>query len=100
MKVGHYTQMMWADTTDIGCAAAYYTTKPAQPHNIKKWYNIVFVCNYAPGGNYISLPVYKIGTPSSGCPYGTKPNKQFIGLCGGSRRVNETDQNFRPLFRM
>lgn len=101
MKVGHYTQMLWSDTTDLGCAAAYYTTKPEIGNDIvKKWHNIIFVCNYAPGGNYISLPVYTVGKAASQCPHGMRPNKRFPGLCGTSRRVNETSRAFQPLFHM
>jgi uncharacterized protein YkwD len=39
---GHYTQMVWAKTTDVGCGIA---TCPA--HTFKS----AIVCDYAPGGN-------------------------------------------------
>lgn len=42
MKVGHYTQIVWRDTTQVGCAMA----------NCKSGGDSTFwVCNYSPGGN-------------------------------------------------
>lgn len=91
--------MLWSDTTDIGCAASYYTKKPEPPMtSVKKWHNIVFVCNYAPGGNYISFPVYNVGNPTSDCPNGLKANRRYPGLCGSSRKVNETHLEFKAVF--
>ncbi|SFV62830.1 SCP-like family protein [hydrothermal vent metagenome] len=43
---GHYTQIIWKDTTEIGCGKAIYTTG-----NMKNW--TVVVCRYNPAGNYI-----------------------------------------------
>lgn len=93
--------MIWSDTTDIGCAASYYTTKPEHPiTSVKKWHNLLFVCNYAPGGNFISFPVYNVGKPSSACPNSMKPNKHYPGLCGSSKKVNETNREYVPFFRL
>ena len=50
----HYTQMVWAATTKIGCAYITYI-------NIVKsvWkYTTRFVCNYGPGGLVGNQPVY------------------------------------------
>ncbi|XP_026322127.1 GLIPR1-like protein 1 [Hyposmocoma kahamanoa] len=41
--IGHYTQMVWADTMYIGCAVSQYQDG--------KWNSILVVCNYAPRGN-------------------------------------------------
>ncbi|KAJ8941289.1 hypothetical protein NQ314_010439, partial [Rhamnusium bicolor] len=87
VKVGHYTQLVWAETTEIGCAMTYYTTIETQ----RKWYHIVFVCNYGPGGNYVSRPVYKIGKPCSKCPKGFKQNKKYKGLCGKAKNLDKTE---------
>jgi hypothetical protein len=44
--VGHYTQMIWRDTTSVGCAVSTGGG------------NDVLVCRYAPAGNYIGQPVF------------------------------------------
>lgn len=47
--LGHFTQVMWSGTTDVGCAIAEC------PNQDKKTF--VSVCNYGPGGNIVgSLP--------------------------------------------
>jgi pathogenesis-related protein 1 len=38
---GHYTQVVWRTTTDIGCARAVCSDQSQ-----------VWVCNYAPPGNW------------------------------------------------
>ncbi|XP_058802573.1 uncharacterized protein LOC131670725 [Phymastichus coffea] len=49
--IGHYTQLVWAKTTKIGCGVSKY----------KNGYANLFylVCNYGPSGNYLSEPVYQ-----------------------------------------
>ncbi|OOZ43957.1 CAP domain-containing protein [Solemya velum gill symbiont] len=44
---GHYTQMIWANTSEIGCAKAVCADKSQ-----------VWVCNYYPAGNYIGKRPY------------------------------------------
>ncbi|NEO34133.1 MAG: hypothetical protein F6K36_27755 [Symploca sp. SIO3C6] len=44
---GHYTQMVWKNTTEIGCGVA--------SHRI---YGNVMVCDYSPPGNYIGERPY------------------------------------------
>jgi len=43
---GHYTQIVWRDTTEVGCAVA-------RRGNTEVW-----VCNYNPPGNYIGEKPY------------------------------------------
>ncbi|MEM9005517.1 MAG: CAP domain-containing protein [Cyanobacteria bacterium P01_F01_bin.86] len=45
---GHYTQVVWADTTEVGCAVA-------RNENVTR---DVWVCNYAPMGNIIGQRPY------------------------------------------
>ena len=58
-KVGHYTQMVWAETYKIGCGFIM--------HNRGEWYKKVLVCDYGPGGNYVGGEMYMIGKPGSLC---------------------------------
>ena len=44
---GHYTQMVWNSTTEVGCASAVCNDKSQ-----------VWVCNYHPAGNYIGQKPY------------------------------------------
>lgn len=41
--VGHFTQVVWKDTTEIGCAVAYC-------ENLNQRY--FYVCDYSPWGNF------------------------------------------------
>ncbi|CAH8634000.1 unnamed protein product [Schistosoma rodhaini] len=49
-QCGHYTQIVWEDTTDVGCGV---TKCPNFP------YGLSIVCNYGPGGNYAGRPLYR-----------------------------------------
>lgn len=46
-RVGHYTQMVWPDTRELGCATSTC-------NNI-----MVLVCNYYPPGNYLGEPAWQ-----------------------------------------
>ncbi|XP_017783645.1 PREDICTED: venom allergen 5-like [Nicrophorus vespilloides] len=58
---GHYTQVAWADSKNVGCDYIYFydNTTPITP------YSKLYTCNYGPGGNYIGVAPYETGT--SGC---------------------------------
>jgi len=54
--VGHYTQIMWDDTTLLGCGVAVCNNQN------------YLVCNYAQGGNYMNqLPYPVANCPSPAC---------------------------------
>lgn len=47
-ECGHYTQMIWADTTEVGCAVARNEDATEE----------VWVCNYNPAGNIVGQRPY------------------------------------------
>jgi pathogenesis-related protein 1 len=51
---GHYTQVIWQDTTEVGCAVKTCETMKGgiSPGTI-------LVCNYSPAGNFIGRPPYR-----------------------------------------
>uniref|UniRef100_A0AAY4E5V8 LCCL domain-containing protein n=1 Tax=Denticeps clupeoides TaxID=299321 RepID=A0AAY4E5V8_9TELE len=62
----HYTQLVWATTTRVGCALH---TCPSMSVFGEVWVNAVYlVCNYSPKGNWIGEAPYQHGRPCSQCP--------------------------------
>ncbi|RJE23033.1 hypothetical protein PHISCL_04638 [Aspergillus sclerotialis] len=54
-ETGHFTQLVWKSTTDVGCAAVdcgYNSTPPknGSPERAQGWY---VVCEYLPAGNVV-----------------------------------------------
>jgi len=74
-EIGHYTQLVWAETQYIGCGAIYYKT--SNPSFASYPYTKTLVCNYYPPGNWLGVPVYEIGEPGTKCASG----KSEDGLC-------------------
>jgi hypothetical protein len=49
--VGHYTQMVWSSTQEVGCAAVVCNSNsPFGGRFGQRWTNVV--CNYSPAGNF------------------------------------------------
>ncbi|KAM5282554.1 serotriflin-like [Hipposideros larvatus] len=60
-KIGHYTQLVWATSHQVGCALAQC------PHSVYKYY---YVCQYCPSGNVNTMKTpYKPGKPCEDCPH-------------------------------
>ncbi|PSN42953.1 Venom allergen 3 [Blattella germanica] len=72
-QTGHYTQVVWADTSKVGCG--YTAFRSANGGTVNKYY----VCNYGKAGNWIGETMYKKGKACSMCPNGTSCNAH--GLC-------------------
>ncbi|KAM8846465.1 serotriflin-like [Synchiropus picturatus] len=68
--VGHFTQIVWYSSDQIGCAMSYC------PNSRYKYF---YVCHYCPPGNYGYTHPYKSGRPCADCP-GACEN----GLCTNS----------------
>ncbi|XP_035718068.1 venom allergen 5 [Vespa mandarinia] len=51
IEVGHYTQMVWAKTKEIGCGSIKYIENG--------WHRHYLVCNYGPAGNIGNEPIYE-----------------------------------------
>jgi pathogenesis-related protein 1 len=54
LNTGHYTQMVWSSTTQIGCGIATEITN--YPYQGSTWDYLV--CQYAPPGNYMGQAPY------------------------------------------
>ncbi|KAL7864116.1 hypothetical protein AOLI_G00155360 [Acnodon oligacanthus] len=61
---GHYTQIVWAKTTKVGCAA--HICETVEGLDFKN--ATMLVCNYVPPGNVVGQKPYETGVPCSNCP--------------------------------
>ncbi|KAG8191105.1 hypothetical protein JTE90_010029 [Oedothorax gibbosus] len=57
---GHFTQVIWAESSRIGCGYVRYVGEDGGNE-------FLYGCNYAPGGNFEDSPVYEVGKPCSKC---------------------------------
>jgi pathogenesis-related protein 1 len=53
---GHYTQVVWRNTTQVGCATVICTKNSPFGAQFPKWQ--LWVCDYAPPGNYVGEKPY------------------------------------------
>ncbi|XP_055530163.1 antigen 5 like allergen Cul n 1-like [Wyeomyia smithii] len=74
-EIGHFTQMVHADTTEIGCAFVRFQ----KLHNNLHFIYYYLVCNYSEG-NIAERPVYPKGKRCSKCSRGCTKGK-FRCLC-------------------
>ncbi|NXS61252.1 CRIS2 protein, partial [Brachypteracias leptosomus] len=83
--VGHYTQMIWYNSYQVGCAVAYCPTNH---------YNYFYVCQYCPSGNnamQIATP-YRSGPKCADCP-----GHCDRGLCTNPCKYQDLYANCRNL---
>ncbi|NWS74422.1 PI16 inhibitor, partial [Crotophaga sulcirostris] len=64
---GHYTQVVWANTHQIGCGAQFCE----KIDGIEAEGMYLLVCNYYPPGNVKGRKPYQEGPPCSQCPEGS-----------------------------
>jgi len=72
--VGHYVQMVWGETSEVGCGSV--ATAKDKSGMFSNW----LYCNYSPGGNILGTVLYEKGPACSKCPTGTKCEGN-LGLC-------------------
>ncbi|CAH1109030.1 unnamed protein product [Psylliodes chrysocephalus] len=96
MTIGHYTQMVWASTHEVGCGVAECTSHGNyNQFGRKVFYN--YVCNYCPIGNRpgrLARP-YKRGKPCNLCKRHCGRNKLCLNPCKAADQFT----NCRDLFR-
>lgn len=84
---GHFTQLIWALTAQIGCAAYYCDTLSGIGDN----YTFV-ACEYTPAGNLIGAAIYEPANETASlCPYGTTPDED---LCADNSTVPARNASF------
>lgn len=67
--VGHYTQLVWANTTAVGCGVKQCTVNsPFGPFNGGQW--DLVVCQYTPAGNFVGQKPYVAGVVAPKPPGG------------------------------
>lgn len=77
---GHYTQVVWADSEEVGCGVVRFKDTLSDGTDVDE---TVVVCNYAVGGNVASATMYKKGPAASACEAGYTDND---GLCSKNKR--------------
>jgi hypothetical protein len=84
--IGHFTAMITARTTKVGCGISSYTGVSGG----YTWNYYLMACNYA-STNFINFPVYKStsGKAGDGCIKGTDPN--YPGLCVADEPIDPND---------
>ncbi|XP_061820026.1 cysteine-rich secretory protein LCCL domain-containing 2 [Nerophis lumbriciformis] len=81
----HYTQLVWATTSRVGCAVHVC---PRMNVWGDIWENAVYlVCNYSPKGNWIGEAPYKNGRPCSQCP------PSYGGVCRNNLCYKESQRS-------
>lgn len=85
-ETGHFTAMIWAKTTHLGCARAL-----DRPND--KELTMHITCNYHPPGNVNYSRIYTKGAPCSKCRHGTSCNSKYTSLCG---EIDDKDVHFGP----
>jgi hypothetical protein len=71
---GHYTQVVWADTTTLGCGATLCGADTAAGLDLGGNDVTILVCNYAPPGNVGSQQPYIPGETCAACSSGCSGN--------------------------
>lgn len=79
---GHFTQLAWPETSQVGCGYALYK-------NESNHFESIMLCNFAVEGNDIGRISYKLGKACTACPNHLTCSKKFNGLCGDDNHESE-----------
>lgn len=69
-EIGHFAQMIWAETTRVGCGILECVTAIPQSGKTYYYHNTAFICNYWTGGTVVGWSIYNRGNVCSACPNG------------------------------
>ncbi|KAK7028030.1 Peptidase inhibitor 16, partial [Halocaridina rubra] len=74
--IGHYTQVVWGESNEIGCGAIHYSTVL---NGVTYPQSKIYVCNYGKAGNFLNQPLYTQGPAASQCLNGVSTT--YPDLC-------------------
>nr|XP_022919435.1 venom allergen 3-like [Onthophagus taurus] len=77
--VGHWTQLVWASTTHVGCAFSKYL------HARTRTITCNIFCNYGPAGNWQGSRVYTLGRSARDCK---QTHPEYSSLCIGDLPIS------------
>lgn len=77
--VGHFTQVIWAETLRIGCGISDCVTQTGSINYYKE--AVSLVCDYRSGGNWAGEQIYQPGPACSRCE---KCSKKYTSLCAAN----------------
>merc|ERR1712178_158359 len=86
---GHYTQVVWEDTTRVGCAI----TECESVQGISFGGSLI-VCQYYTSGNYYGELPYHSGETAESCD---SYNNDYAGLCGNENSICENENRCRAV---
>jgi len=79
-KTGHYSQEMWAKSSEIGCGWNFFSRGLREGGEFED-YTLLMHCNFKTGGNQEGKPIYEEGDPATACGEGYKPDEEYKNLC-------------------
>ena len=90
---GHHTQIIWADSTRLGCGYATCTGNEIGFNGAPSGDVVLYtVCRYSPAGNFVGQAPYVAGEACSQCNEDTHPYC-VDGLCSETEGVPEENDD-------